>query len=192
MKIEELKAIVHKGENKTLEFKERFKDEILKTISAFANSSGGTLLVGVKDNGEICGINLKDKAYQDIISKVLNRTGIAPEYEKVEVDDRFVLAITVKKSQIPIAFDGRYYKRVGNTTRVMNFDELKQFFQRDLRFERLNDRDYSFEEIDSETVYRFITRANNNGRLTVLNKNSAIEEIFSQLSLMENGRINNA
>jgi len=192
MKIEELKSLIHKGENKTLEFKERFKDEILKTISAFANSSGGTLLVGVKDNGEICGITLKDKAYQDIISKVLNRTGITPEFEKVEVDDGVVLAITVKKSQIPIAFDGRYYKRVGNTTRVMNFDELKQFFQRDLRFERLNDRDFSFEEIDSETVYRFITRANNNGRLTVLNKNSAIEEIFSQLSLMENGRINNA
>jgi len=89
MKIEELKAIVHKGENKTLEFKERFKDEILKTISAFANSSGGTLLVGVKDNGEVFGIPLKDKAYQDIINKVLNRTGISPEFEKVEVDDKF-------------------------------------------------------------------------------------------------------
>jgi ATP-dependent DNA helicase RecG len=60
----------------------------------------------------------------------------------------------MKKSQIPIAFDGRYYKRVENTTRVMNFDELKQFFQRDLRFERLNDRDFSFEEFDSETVHK--------------------------------------
>ncbi|HRW35047.1 MAG TPA: putative DNA binding domain-containing protein, partial [Thermotogota bacterium] len=192
MKIEELKTIIHKDENKILEFKERFKDEILKTISAFANSSGGTLLVGVKDNGEICGTPLKDKAYQDIINKVLNRTGITPEFEKVEVDDKFVLVIEVKKSQIPIAFDGRYYKRVGNTTRVMNYDELKQFFQRDMRFERLSDRVFSFEEIDSEAVYRFITSANNNGRLTVLNKDSSVEEIFNRLSLMENGKINNA
>jgi ATP-dependent DNA helicase RecG len=188
----DIKALIHKGENKTLEFKERFKDDILKTISAFANSSGGVLLVGVKDNGEICGISLNDRSYQDIISKVLNRTGITPEFEKIEVEDKTVLSISVKKSLIPIAFDGRYYKRVGNTTRVMNFDELKAFFQRDMRFERLSEKTFSFDEIDAETVYRFIRSANNNGRLTVLNKDSSLEEIFSRLSLMENGRINNA
>jgi ATP-dependent DNA helicase RecG len=54
------------------------------------------------------------------------------------------------------------------------------------------ERDFSFDEIDSETVYRFIRSANNNGRLTVLNKDSSLEEIFSRLSLMENSRINNA
>lgn len=53
MNKEELKLLVLNGENKTLEFKERFKDDILKTVSAFANSSSGVLLVGVKDNGEI-------------------------------------------------------------------------------------------------------------------------------------------
>ena len=93
---------------------------------------------------------------------------------------------------ISFAFDGRYYKRVGNTTRVMNFDELKQFFQRDMRFERLSDSVFSFEDIDSKAVYRFLTSANNNGRLMVLNKDSSIEEIFNRLSLMENGKINNA
>ena len=85
-----IKALIHNGENKTLEFKERFKDDILKTVSAFANSSGGVLLVGVKDNGAICGISLDDRSYQAIISKVLNRTGITPEFEKVDVDDKTV------------------------------------------------------------------------------------------------------
>src|SRR6056297_3190873 len=66
------------------------------------------------------------------------------------------------------------------------------FFQCDMRFERLSDREFTFEEIDSEAVYRFITSANNNGRLTVLNKDSSVEEIFNRLSLMENGKINNA
>ena len=37
--------------------------KIAKTMAAFANDSGGTLLVGVKDNQKVCGVKGEEEAY---------------------------------------------------------------------------------------------------------------------------------
>lgn len=52
--LEELK----KGENKTLEFKEKLPDSytLVKTIIAFSNTSGGKLIIGVNDKREVIGL----------------------------------------------------------------------------------------------------------------------------------------
>ncbi|MBC7090716.1 MAG: ATP-binding protein [Nitrososphaeria archaeon] len=49
---------IKKGESETLEFKSSLSDfeEILATISAFSNIKGGTIFVGVDDNGNIVGV----------------------------------------------------------------------------------------------------------------------------------------
>ena len=51
MDIEEL---IERGETQSLEFKEslRLKDEIGETISAFSNSDGGMVIVGVSNSGD--------------------------------------------------------------------------------------------------------------------------------------------
>jgi ATP-dependent DNA helicase RecG len=38
------------------EFKEKWTDDSLKTICAFANTSGGKLIIGINDKGEIVGV----------------------------------------------------------------------------------------------------------------------------------------
>ena len=43
-------------ESQTVEFKQVWKDEYLKTICAFANSDGGSFYIGVEDDGSIVGI----------------------------------------------------------------------------------------------------------------------------------------
>ncbi len=110
----------------------------------------------------------------------------------MEVDSKSVLAIEVRRSHIPVSFEGKYYKRVGNTTREMNFEELKSFFQKDLRWERLFEKNFKIDEIDEHTVRSFLRTAKAKGRLTVFNGDEPIEEIFEKLGLMENGKINNA
>ncbi|TYB83677.1 MAG: transcriptional regulator [Kosmotoga sp.] len=188
----EILKLLDKEENKKLEFKERFSNGVLKTISAFSNTSGGVVVVGVNNKGKIVGIDADDKNYQKIINKVIHKLGITPNFEIVEIDGRFVLVIEVDRSHIPVSFEGRYYKRVGNTTREMNFEELKRFFQKDLRWERLSERDFKIDEIDEHSVRSFLRTANAKGRLTVFNGNEPIKEVFERLGLMENGKINNA
>ncbi|MBR5434681.1 MAG: putative DNA binding domain-containing protein [Bacteroidales bacterium] len=42
-----------KKENQTIEFKQNWRDEYLQYVSGFANAQGGTLFIGVDDNGNV-------------------------------------------------------------------------------------------------------------------------------------------
>ena len=115
--------LIQKGENESVEFKsslrwnfhtKKYDREIehaaLKTIAAFLNSSGGTLIIGVKDNGEIIGMeNDKfendDKALLHLTNlvrermNVLHMKTIHPVIEILE--GKKVLRIDVEPSDTP-------------------------------------------------------------------------------------------
>lgn len=48
-------------ESQTIEFKENYTDDIKKTVVAFANTDGGTIYIGIDDDGNIVGVNDPDK-----------------------------------------------------------------------------------------------------------------------------------
>ena len=49
------------SESETLELKESFSNEALESIGAFATAQGGTLLIGVRNNGKVIGITIRDR-----------------------------------------------------------------------------------------------------------------------------------
>lgn len=60
-----LKRLIAEGENQHLDFKYCISDcrKIARTLSAFANSDGGRLLIGVRDNGSIAGVKSDEEIY---------------------------------------------------------------------------------------------------------------------------------
>ncbi|MBQ3690463.1 MAG: ATP-binding protein [Bacteroidales bacterium] len=62
---EELLQRISLGENQCQDFKFAVTDskKIAKSLSAFANTDGGSLLIGVKDNGKIAGANIDEEYY---------------------------------------------------------------------------------------------------------------------------------
>ena len=60
-----LQRLIAQGENQTLDFKYCVSDsrKIAKTLSAFSNSDGGKILIGVRDNGSIAGIESDEEIY---------------------------------------------------------------------------------------------------------------------------------
>ncbi len=67
------------SESQNIEFKQSWRDEYIKWLSAFGNTDGGKLYIGVDDNGEIKGIDNAKKLLEDIPNKVRDILGIMVE-----------------------------------------------------------------------------------------------------------------
>jgi hypothetical protein len=74
-----LQRLVSQGEGQHLEFKRKinFIEKILKEVVAFSNTDGGTLLIGVNDNGEIHGLKFPDDEaiiFEDALTRYCSPT----------------------------------------------------------------------------------------------------------------------
>ena len=88
-------------ESETLELKEIVVEDIKKEIIAFANSAGGTLYVGVADNGSVVGIDNPDTVTQQISNMV--RDSIKPDvtmfirYDTKVVNGKQIVAVEIQR-----------------------------------------------------------------------------------------------
>lgn len=60
-----IEKLLSNGENENLDYKQRVNNlfKIAKTISSFANTSGGKILVGINDDGSVIGIDPEEEKY---------------------------------------------------------------------------------------------------------------------------------
>ena len=68
-------TLIAEGEHQQQDFKFEISDarKIAKTLSAFANTDGGRLLIGVKDNGRIAGVRSEEEKYMIEDKKIGHR-----------------------------------------------------------------------------------------------------------------------
>lgn len=151
--------LISLGESATLEFKSTMqwdvvqnrvnKDlrlSVLKTITAFLNSAGGTLIIGVEDDGNVYGLdndisttnNSRDRFLQLLSSLVVDRVGA--EYgpfvkSRLEtVEGKIVCVVNVDKAPIPAFMTGlqgsrEFYVRAGNTSRALDPEETVRYIE---------------------------------------------------------------
>ena len=179
-------------ETQDIENKESFGDRALRTLCAFANTKGGILYIGISDKGEVKGIKLDNEAIKNISDKIASLLGIHPDIEIEEREGEKIIKISVKPSLIPISFNGRYYERVGNTTREMNPERLKEFLLKGTNWDGLINEEVDFNEIDENTVRLFIKIARSRDRLKIFDENVDIRTIFEHLKLSVKGELTNA
>ena len=60
-----LQSLIHEGEHQQQDFKYRVSDamKLAKSVSAFANTDGGRLLIGVRDDGHMSGVRDEEEIY---------------------------------------------------------------------------------------------------------------------------------
>jgi predicted HTH transcriptional regulator len=91
--------LLEQGESQDLDYKQSITDagKIAKTLSAFANGSGGTLLIGVKDNRRISGVRDEDEQYMvDMAATLYCKPTVEIEYKEWRVEDKIVLECLIK------------------------------------------------------------------------------------------------
>ena len=71
-----MKKVLNFIESQTVEFKQIWKDEYLKTICAFANSEGGSLYIGLDDDAVVLGIENIEELIEILPNKINNRLGL--------------------------------------------------------------------------------------------------------------------
>ena len=114
-----INELIKEAENQFIELKEQFSEGVMKTISAFANTNGGVILIGVNNDKEVVGVNLKVGEFENIVNKIVDSLGFRPEIKVVQFKGKELIRIDVQKSSIPIKYKVIYYKRVGNTTKAI-------------------------------------------------------------------------
>ena len=148
--------LIKKGESNTVEFKATLKTNLhthkiderlelasIKTVAAFLNSNGGTLLVGIEDNGVILGIErdnyknddkyllhfsnlLRDKIGQKTIGNV--------HYEIICMEDKKVLRVDVLPSASPtfLTHQGTefFFVRSGPSTQSLNHSDFLNYYKK--------------------------------------------------------------
>ncbi len=131
---QDLIEIISKGESPYIEFKEeKIKpNDLAGEIVSFANMEGGTIIIGVSDEGIIKGVSI-----EDIEEKIMNICrnncipNIIPIYKEIVVDNAKVVVLTIPKgvNKPYYTVDNKYYVRVGTTKRIASREELMRLFQ---------------------------------------------------------------
>jgi ATP-dependent DNA helicase RecG len=120
VKIESLKKIISSGESITVEFKEskkKLNKDVYDSVCAFLNRHGGHLFLGVKDNGDIVGVDKDsvDQLKKDFVTSLNNPQTLNPAFylavEDVEVDGKTILYINVPESSQVHRCKGKIFDR---------------------------------------------------------------------------------
>jgi len=149
--------LIELGESATLEFKSTLRWDViqnkvnkdlqfstLKTIAAFLNSDGGTLIIGVDDNHEIFGLESDlqtlSKPKADVFEQTLMNLlveHVGPEFGPLvrtrfeEVKGHPICVVDVNPASGPAYLSGsrgkEFFVRVGNTSRALDTEETVSY-----------------------------------------------------------------
>lgn len=132
------------GEDSTRQFKVDVHNGIslASEMAAFANSNGGTIFIGVADNGSIPGLAMEDiSRVNQLISNAasqLVRSPLTVQTENVALENgRIVIVLTIPKGADKPYFDKNgviWLKSGADKRRVNSKEELRRFFQLSAQF----------------------------------------------------------
>ena len=92
------------AEHQQLEWKESWRDEHLKWVCAFANSEGGTLVIGRNDEGNAVGLPQARKLLEDLPNKVGDLLGVVVQVNLRTEGGHAVLELVTTAYPTPISY----------------------------------------------------------------------------------------
>lgn len=153
----ELKQLIQTGEGYHLEFKESLDKSLIEEVCAFANSSGGKVLLGVFDDGEIKGIRTDNNILsriQDVVNRLEPKLNI-----KISISDNIIIIDVPQGKEKPYGCSRGFFVRIGPNSQKLTRNEIVSFFQKEgrIRFDELENSKAKFErDFDKEAFIKFI------------------------------------
>lgn len=120
MKVNKIKEILRGRESITVEFKQshnKLNKDVFESVCAFLNRSGGHLLLGVEDKGNVIGIAPEaiEKIKKNFVTSMNNPQKISPTFylsvEELEIEGKTILYIFVPESSQVHRCNGKIFDR---------------------------------------------------------------------------------
>ncbi len=195
----DFKKIISQGESEITEFKKSVGEwkEIIETISAFSNTRGGEIIVGINNNGEVNGVEIGKKTLEDLTNKIKENTDpeIYPCITTRIINNKTTIVIEIKESSdhLVLAF-GRPYKRVGKSTVRMSKDEYERLIlekhKDKLQFDTRICIKATIKDIDKEKL-RWFLRKSKEERNYDIDPETPIKEALNRLNIIQDESPNN-
>lgn len=156
---EELKLMLEEGETHETEFKEGMGG-IDREIVAFANSSGGKILLGVKDDGTVKGVKATNKLKSQIQDTANN---CEPKVEvSFDVVDGVLIVNIPEGSNKPHMCRKGFFIRLGPNSQKLSRDEILRFAIKEgrIRYDEETNPEFDFkEDFDKKRFSDFLEKA---------------------------------
>jgi len=127
--VHHITRLIAEGEHQQLDFKFEIADahKIARTLVAFANTDGGRLLVGVKDNGALAGVRSEEEYYMvESAARMYCRPAVDFTVKEWNLNKKTILEVTILKSRLRPHYakqkEGEWlaYHRVGDQNFIVN------------------------------------------------------------------------
>ena len=182
----QFEEILKSGEGAMIEFKKSVSSALGREISAFANTAGGRIFVGIDDKNDIKGCQLTNQVksrIQDIANNCDPRVPV--KIKPFKYKNQEVIVITVPESaDKPIQCSEGFFLREGANSQKMTRNEIFYWAQktRKIRYENQSREDFKYPEDFNDTAFTELMKKMN---ITITGQR---EDLLQNLGLGENGK----
>jgi len=186
MDANKIQILVQEGEGLTVEFKEHYTPRIDEDMVAFANTKGGVILLGVRDDRTVSGEKLTNDLKARINSVARNCN--PPVQVKIKQLQNIIAIEVPQGEEKPYNCSSGYFRRLDGTTQKMTNHELRTMFQEHeaTPFEEKVNKDVTWDDISKEKIQNFLKEAD------ISIRKIAPRDILTSLGIALNDKITNA
>ena len=161
MKQKQFMDLLLLGEGFTTEFKRSGTSGLGREICAFANATGGVILIGVTDAGEVVGVGNHNRLKSEV--QAIARSADPPVTVEVSSAGKVLCVAVPEQHGKPYSFGGKFFIREGGSSQQMSREEIRAFFYKEglVHFDETPCDRFSLSEDLTEDVWElFCRRAN--------------------------------
>ncbi|MDR0566694.1 MAG: putative DNA binding domain-containing protein, partial [Prevotellaceae bacterium] len=179
-------------ESETVEFKSTFNMDCIETLVAFANHKGGSIYVGVNDDGKAAGVATGKETLTQWVNEIKGKTepAIIPGVATIALEaGKSLIVLSVEEFPVkPVSVKGKYYKRTGASNHLLSLNDIVN-----MRIQTFNsswdydlDAHHHISDISEDKALRIIHLYNKSREFPI---ESNVLEFLTKMELLREGKL---
>jgi len=198
MTYDDIKALAAQGESERLELKQatNARNEATRAVCAMLNQDGGHVVFGVTPSGEVKGQEVSEHTIEKLSREVMSidpQPELSVQRVAVPGRDREVLYIEVAKGrERPYRYEGQAYRRVGNSTIVLDSRKQNWLFleseHEKVRWENQPAEGWTIDDLDEDRIQAIVSMSLDKHRLSDPGERK-IPNLLQRLKVLKDGKL---